>query len=102
MFILFYLFMKNYSRLRLSRGTDSAVVELWNESKRQELVDILENPQAFSRNDLIKQTISHYSWKDFAEAQWRMKTGWWTTPEEATILGRFFEIYPQWYQLGLI
>lgn len=93
--------MKDYDRLRFTRGSNEAVVEVWSEPEKQELMKVLENPHWFSRNDLIEKTMYNYSWKDYGKEQWITKTGWWTTPEVATTFGHFLEKYPQWSQLAL-
>ncbi|MBI4919219.1 hypothetical protein HY837_04765 [archaeon] len=84
--------------MRRYRGHDDSVKII---KDRQNIIDLLKNPSAVSREELMNAVMSCYSGNSYGDSNWPKVSGGWTTPEVPTIYGQFREQQEQLAQLSL-
>jgi hypothetical protein len=93
--------LKNY-RYYSFRGSDSAVKNIGSIEQNNKLRSIIENPNSFSRQELMRSIFENYSGEAYGNYQWlRQVSAWDNSPDKSSLFYRFTNDFPQLGQLSL-
>ena len=96
--------IKNLENFRNSsfRGSDDAVKNIGTLEQEENLKSIIENPNDFSRQELMKAILENYSGEEYGNYQWSKQiSAWDDSPDKSSLFYKFTHEYPQLKQLSL-